>query len=92
MRWTRAAALLAIVGVGLIVVGTAIGRGIVVEGAYFTRATGTPAYSGFFHGTGLDLFSPRDGNLWIGAGLVCCLEALVAAALALRVQRGPVAG
>jgi hypothetical protein len=80
--------MLAIIGVGLILVGVVVGRPEVgVEGAYFTRATGAPRYSSAFRQTGTALLSPQDGNLWIGAGLACCLVAVVLIALSLRARR-----
>lgn len=88
MRWIRTAATLTILGAGAIAAGIAVGPAKVgVEGAYFTRATGRPAYAGFVRHRGTGLFSPRDGNLWIGAGLTCCLAALVVLALAVRARR-----
>jgi hypothetical protein len=91
MQWIRTAAALAVVGVASIGIGVAIGRPEVgVEGAYFTRATGAPRYSSVlrvFHRKGMDLFSPQDGNLWIGAGLACCLAALVLLALSVKSRR-----
>ncbi len=49
-----------------------------VEGAYFTRAAGVPAYSGVFTGwgRGLGLLSPGDGNLWLGAGIALLVAAV----------------
>jgi hypothetical protein len=88
MRWIMAAAALAIAGAGSIVVGIAVGRPEVsAEGASFTRATGTPAFSSVLHQTGTGLFTPADGNLWIGVGLACCLGAVVLVVFGLRVRR-----
>jgi hypothetical protein len=88
MQRMRTAIALAIVGVSAIVVGIAVGGPEVsIEGATFTRSTGTPKYAGVFTQTGTDLFSPQDGNLWIGAGLACCLAALVLIALSVKAHR-----
>jgi hypothetical protein len=51
-----------------------------IEGAYFTRASGTPTFSSVVKATGLHLFDAGDGNLWIGGGLVCVMQALAVAA------------
>jgi hypothetical protein len=80
MTLPRLSLLLALVGVGLVVAGALIGgdtswvQGI--EGAYFTRAAGTPAYSGVFDTVGEpQLLSFHDGNLWLGAGFALLLAA-----------------
>lgn len=61
------------------VVGLLVGPAdlIGVEGAYFMRSAGTAAYGGSFHvvSSGDVLLSPRDGNLWLGAGIVLLLAA-----------------
>jgi hypothetical protein len=93
MRSLRTAAALAILGAELVVVGVAVGRPEVgVEGAYFTRASRHAAYPGVFHHTGTGLFSPADGNLWIGAGPACCAAALVSVVVGLRARRAAAAG
>ncbi len=84
----RTAAALAALGVGAILVGVVVGRPeIGIEGAYFTRASGTARFSSVIQRTGTTLFSPSDGNLWIGAGLSCCLLALVAVVLSIIARR-----
>ena len=66
-----------------------------IEGAYFTRAAGTAAYSGAFDvmsDAGPRLLSLHDGNLWLGAGLALLLAAvggLFAHAAGLRLVRTP---
>jgi len=92
MRLVHLAFLLAIVGVALVLMGVGVGLPTMpdhIEGAYFTRASGTPAYSGVFSGElSVALFDVDDGNLWIGAGLVCCVQALAAfTLLAVRARR-----
>jgi hypothetical protein len=83
MTLPRLSLLLALAGAGLAAVGVLIGgdtswiQGI--EGAYYTRAVGTPAYSGVFDLTsdsGPQLLSLHDGNLWLGAGLALLLAAV----------------
>jgi hypothetical protein len=89
MRLFPLAAAFALLGGALLLVGLHVGPPSVdgIEGAYFTRAAGEPAFSGAFHssGAGLALWSPHDGNLWIGAGLAYCTAA--AGALAAAVAR-----
>jgi hypothetical protein len=79
MTLPRLSSLLALVGGSLIAAGALVGPASVtgIEGAYFTRAAGTPAYSGTFStaGDGLALLSPGDGNLWLGAGIALLLVA-----------------
>ncbi len=84
--------LLAVIGVGLVLAGVGIGKpppqGI--EGAYFTRESGTPAYSEVYSGSvSASLFSPSDGNLWIGAGIACCAIALGTLAVGRRRDGAP---
>ena len=80
----RIAALLAALGVALAVVGLAIGpESGGIEGAYFTRAAGTPAYSGVFTFTSRHaLLSPYDANVWLGASAACCVAAVALLAVA----------
>jgi hypothetical protein len=98
MTLPRLSLLLALVGAGLVLAGTLVGgdtswiRGF--EGATFTRAAGTPAYSGVFSGSfnpdGPQLLSLHDGNLWLGAGIALLLAAaggLFAHAAGLRLVR-----
>jgi hypothetical protein len=80
MRLIHAAALLALLGAGLVLTGVLIGSPPVlgIEGAYFTRASGTPAYSSIFSAFPPDhVLDVDDENLWLGAGIVCCIQALV---------------
>jgi hypothetical protein len=96
MRFTRIVAVLLVVGVTLIGIGVAVGpapgRRLVVEGAYFTRASGTPRYSRVFthHFTGSGAGSASDGSLWIGAGLAGVALAAIAA-IRPRTRRSPTA-
>jgi hypothetical protein len=100
VRLRRIAFLVAALGAALIAAGALIGpdtswvQGI--EGAYFTRAAGTPAYSGVLSrwGDGPDLLSVHDGNLWIGAGIACCTFALglLVAPRLMRAEAGPRGG
>jgi hypothetical protein len=89
----RLSLLLALVGAALALAGLLVGpAGLAIEGAYFTRAAGTPAHSGIFNdlSSGDTLLSPHDGNLWLGAGVVLLLAALatvVAHARGLRLVR-----
>jgi hypothetical protein len=85
MTLPRLSLLLALVGAGLVVAGALVGgdtswvQGI--EGAYFTRAAGTPAHSGVFDvisDYGPQLLSLHDGNLWLGAGIALLLAAVAA--------------
>ena len=94
MRLRRIALVLALAGVALVVVGLLIGPAdlISVEGAYFMRSAGTAAHRGSFHvvSSGDVLLSPRDGNLWLGAGIALLLAAggaLFAHAARLRLVR-----
>jgi hypothetical protein len=66
---TRLLLTVALCGAVLIVIGLLIGMPTPkVEGAYFDRANGVPAYAGVFSPSAPGLFDPADGNLWIGAG------------------------
>jgi hypothetical protein len=94
MTLPRLSSALALVGGLLVAVGALVGAASVagIEGAYFTRAAGSPAYSSAFTATGdgLSLFSPEDGNLWLGAGVACLLlagGALLAHVRGLRLVR-----
>lgn len=90
MSLPRVALLLALLGGLLVAAGVAIGVGYSVEGAYFTRAAGTPANAGVFDFDGPRLLSLDDGNLWLGAGIACFLFAgglLLAHARGLRLVR-----
>lgn len=76
------AAALAVV---LVVVGLIIGEPRAgVEGAYFNRSIGVPAYSGFVARTGPGVFDPADGNLWLGAGVALAVASAVALAFIRR--------
>ena len=79
MTLPRLSLLFALVGAGLALAGVLVGPAHFtgIEGAYFTRASGSAAYSGTFTswGTGLALFSASDGNLWLGAGIALLLAA-----------------
>jgi len=83
MTLPRLSLVLALIGAGLVVAGVLVGgdRSWVegIEGAYFTRASGTPAYSGVFSANfnpdGPQLLSLHDGNLWLGAGLALLVAA-----------------
>jgi len=81
MTLPRLSLVLALVGAGLVVAGALVGgdtswvQGI--EGAYFTRAAGRPAYSGVVDAIGdPQLLSLHDGNLWLGAGIALLLAAV----------------
>jgi hypothetical protein len=98
MTLPRLSLLLALIGAGLVVAGVLVGgdRSWVegIEGAYFTRAAGTPAYSGVFSANfdpdGPQLLSLHDGNLWLGAGialLIAATGALIAHGVGLRLVR-----
>jgi len=69
------------------------GPGYWIEGAVFTRASGTPQYGGSmsydFHASSPG--SAFDGNLWIDAALACLAVAGVAA-IRPRTPRVPAAG
>jgi hypothetical protein len=76
----RLSLLLALVGAALVLAGVLTGGDTSwvggIEGAYFTRAAGTPAYSGIFDAIGEPrLLSVHDGNLWLGAGIALLLAA-----------------
>jgi hypothetical protein len=92
MTLLRLSLLLALVGGLLVAAGVGIGPDMSwssIEGAYFTRAAGTPAYSSVFTG-GPRLLSLHDGNLWIGAGIALLLAAaggLLAQRAGLRLVR-----
>ncbi|MFL5818100.1 MAG: hypothetical protein ACJ76L_10930 [Conexibacter sp.] len=84
MTLPRLSLLLALLGGLLVAAALAIGGDTswfdTIEGAYFTRAAGTPAYSGVFSGSfnpdGPQLLSLHDGNLLLGAGIALLLAAL----------------
>ena len=68
-------------GAGLVVAGILIGPDTSwfgIQGAYFTRAAGAPAYEGTQTAWADEpqLLSLHDGNLWLGAGIACCAFAL----------------
>jgi hypothetical protein len=74
----RISLVLALLGGALALAGVLVGpAGFAIEGASFTRAAGTAAYSGVFNdwGSGDTLLSPDDGNLWLGAGLALLVAA-----------------
>jgi hypothetical protein len=82
MTLPRLSLLLALLGGLLVAAALAIGGDTSwvqrIEGAYFTRAAGRPAYSGAFEAmsdSGPQLLSLHDGNLWLGAGIACLLLA-----------------
>jgi hypothetical protein len=79
MTLPRLSLVLALVGVALTLAGLLTGPAEVtgIEGAYFTRAAGTPAQSSVFAdwGQGLALLSSHDGNLWLGAGFALLFAA-----------------
>lgn len=71
---TRILGALFVCAVALIVSGVEIGKPSVgIEGAYFGRPAGVPAFSGVFARTGTGLLDPADGNLWLGAGIAVLL-------------------
>ena len=81
----RFVAVLCLVGVGLIVTGLVVGQPSTgIEGAYFNRSVGVPAYSGVFAHTATNLLDPADGNLWLGGGIVV----LLVTTLLLLISRG----
>jgi hypothetical protein len=81
IRASHAIVLCAAAGAILIVVGLLIGTPDAnVEGAYFDRVNGVPAHAGVFSASKPGLLDRADGNLWIGAGLVLVLAAVVTAA------------
>lgn len=73
------------VGVALIVTGLIIGTPSGIEGAYFNRSVGVPAFAGTFAQSRAGLLDPSDGNLWIGAGIAV----LIVTGLALLFSRRP---
>lgn len=76
-RWL--ALLLGAFGVALVVKGFMVGPPpFGIEGAYFTRESGTPAYSGVFTGWSVGLASTEDGALWLGAGAAAIAITLAA--------------
>jgi hypothetical protein len=80
MTLPRLSLVLALVGAGLVLAGVLTGGDTSwiegIEGASFTRAAGTPAYSGVFDTIGDPrLLSLHDGNLWLGAGIALLLAA-----------------
>ena len=89
MRLSHCAVLLGLIGIALVLVGVGVGAPTPtgIEGAYFTRASGTPTYSSAFTASGLSLLDPQDGNLWMGGGIICCLEALTLLAIVTRRAR-----
>jgi hypothetical protein len=94
MTLPRLSLLLALVGTALALAGVLVGPAHFtgIEGAYFTRAAGTPGMDSAFTtwGMGLALLSPGDGNLWLGAGIALLLAAagaLLAHARGLRLVR-----
>jgi len=46
-----------------------------VEGAYFDQPRGPPKY-GVFSASSPGLVDPRDGNLWLGGGIVLVVVAV----------------
>jgi len=81
----RILGVLCLVGIGLMIAGLIIGTPTLgLEGGYFNRSIGPPAFSGVVARSGNGLLDPSDGNLWIGAGLAI----LGATAVALLVARG----
>jgi hypothetical protein len=94
MRFTRIVGVLLALGAVLAAIGLVVGGpGYWIEGAVFTRASGTPKYSGVlsydFHASSPG--SAFDGNLWIDAALAFLAVAGVAAIRA-HMQRSPSAG
>jgi hypothetical protein len=91
LHWIVAA--LTLVGAALVVTGVVVGPAALgIEGAYFTRAAGTPAYEGVFTdwSSGDALLSVQDGNLFLGGGIACLLiasGALVAQQAGFRLVR-----
>jgi O-antigen ligase len=81
----RVVAVLCLIGLGLIITGLIIGQPSAgIEGAYFNRSVGVPAYSGVSVHEGAGLLDPADGNLWLGGGIVV----LLLTALLLLISRG----
>ena len=56
-----------------------------IEGAYFNRSVGAPAYAGIFGSSVLDPFRPLNSYLWVGAAIAF---AVTSAALALLARFG----
>ena len=76
-RTNRVLILCATVGLVLIAVGLIIGvPAVSVEGAYFDQPSGPPKYAGVFSASTPRLVDPRDGNLWLGAGIVLVIVAV----------------
>jgi hypothetical protein len=83
IRWNRIVMACLAGGLVLVAVGLIVGPpGIGLEGAYFDRANGVPAYAGVFSESRPGLLDPADGNLWIGAGVV-----LIAIAIGIGIWR-----
>ncbi len=81
MTLPRIALLLVLAGAVLVLAGALTGQPEYgIEGAYFTR-DGESALDGVFNSwsDGTELFSPADGNLWIGGGIACLVLAAGAA-------------
>jgi hypothetical protein len=73
-RANRVLIAVVVVGVVLVAVGLIVGTPTPsVEGAYFDRANGSPAFAGVFSASKPTLLDPADGNLWIGAGIALLL-------------------
>ena len=86
----RILGLVCLTGVALIIAGLIVGKPSVgIEGAYFNRSIGAPAYSGVFASTAPGLLDPSDGNLWIGAGIAVVLFAAIALPLGRRQPQRP---
>jgi hypothetical protein len=56
-----------------------------IEGAYFNRSVGAPAYAGFFH-SDCEGFSISNPNLWLGAAVAFAVMGLAVLVLS-RVRR-----
>jgi len=89
-RLDKITVLLGIVGAALIITGVIIGKpdGVVdlsIQGAYFNREVGSPAFADDAHtpAASAGLLDPSDGNLWLGAGIVL----VVASAMVLITRR-----
>lgn len=75
-RLDKIALWVVIVGAALVVAGVIIGppEGVVdlsIQGAYFNRDVGSPAFADDAHApvSSAGLLDPSDGNLWLGAGI-----------------------
>jgi hypothetical protein len=80
---SRLLAMICLVGVAFVVTGLVIGKpSMEIEGAYFSRSVGVPAYSGVFAHKGPGLLDPANGNLWLGAGIVVLLAMILVLLLA----------